>query len=76
MASKVKEAIQGSPEVATPIIEAEYTVQEFARASEKVFGSGVTPDIVVAAFVVNNITKATRSKAIEIVKTFSQKEVK
>lgn len=76
MATKAKEATQEAPEVATKIMETEYTVQEFAKASEKVFGSGITPDIVVAAFMVNHITKATKSEAIGIVEAFAKKEVK
>ncbi len=74
MATKAKMTDQEAPEQVSTPLETEYTVSEFAKASEKVFDT--TPEMVIAAFRVNNITKATKSRAIEIVAAFAQKEVK
>lgn len=60
-----------------PIVqEAEYTVDELARASEAVFGTGVMPECVIAAFRVAGIGKATKTEAEKIVTKFLTKEVK
>lgn len=60
-----------------PIIrEAEYTVDELAKASEAVFGKGVMPECVIAAFRVAGIEKATKTEAKRIVTNFMKKEVK
>jgi len=62
---------------AEPIIqEPEYTAEELAAASEKVFGKKVMPECVLAAFRVAGITKATKTQAAKIVKDFMTKEVK
>jgi len=62
---------------AEPIIqEPEYTAEELAAASEKVFGKKVMPECVIAAFRVAGITKATKTQAAKIVKDFMTKEVK
>lgn len=52
----------------------EYTVAEFARASEKVFG--VSQDIVTAALRMAGKQAATVEEAKKIVKEFASKEVK
>jgi hypothetical protein len=60
-----------------PIVqEPEYTAEELAAASEKVFGKKVMPECVLAAFRVAGITKATKTQAAKIVKDFMTKEVK
>lgn len=58
------------------IPEPEYTAEELAAASEKVFGKKVMPECVLAAFRVAGITKATKTQAAKIVKDFMTKEVK
>lgn len=58
------------------ILEPEYTAEELAAASEKVFGKKVLPECVIAAFRVAGIKKATKTKAAEIVNKFMTKEVK
>lgn len=58
------------------IQEPEYTAEELAAASEKVFGKKVLPECVIAAFRVAGIKKATKTKAAEIVNKFMTKEVK
>lgn len=72
-AKKVEEqAAEAQPKVP----ETEYTVSEFAAAAEKVFGKGITPDIVMAAFKFNHMQSATRERAKEIVAAFAEREVK
>lgn len=62
---------------AEPIIqEPEYTAEELAAASEKVFGKKVMPECVIAAFRVAGVTKATKTQAAKIVRDFMTKEVK
>lgn len=58
------------------IQEPEYTAEELAAASEKLFGKKVMPECVLAAFRVAGITKATKTQAAKIVKDFMTKEVK
>lgn len=58
------------------IQEPEYTAEELAAASEKVFGKKVLPECVLAAFRVAGITKATKTQTAKIVKDFMTKEVK
>lgn len=67
-ATVVKKEVQKS--------ETEYTVSDFAKAAKQVFGAEVTPDLVTAAFAVNKLTSATKTKAKEIVADFIKKEVK
>lgn len=54
--------------------ESTYSAIEFANAARKMFG--VSPDIVTAAFAVNNLKEATVAEAKKIVTTFANKEVK
>lgn len=56
------------------VVEPEYTVEEFME-NPSVFGD-VSPDIISAALRTAGVTKATKSKAIEIVNKFRKKEVK
>lgn len=63
-----------SVEPTTP--EPEYTAEELAAASEKVFGKKVMPECVIAAFRVAGVEKATKTQAAKIVKDFMTKEVK
>jgi hypothetical protein len=58
------------------IPESEYTAEELAAASEKVFGKKVMPECVIAAFRVAGVEKATKTEAAKIVKNFMTKEVK
>lgn len=51
-----------------------YSKDEFVTAAMKLFG--VSPDIVTAAFTVNNLKEATPSEAKRIVSAFAKKEVK
>ena len=62
--------------VESTIQEAEYTVEELAAASEKLFGKKVMPECVIAAFRVAGVEKATKTEAAKIVKNFMTKEVK
>ena len=55
------------------VVESKYSVAEFAKAAGnniELFGAGVTPDIVTAAFFVAGKQEATKSEAKEIVKSF------
>lgn len=56
--------------------EAEYSVQELAREGARVFGEGVPPDCVVAAFRMEGVERASVERARAIVQKFLQKEVK
>ena len=56
--------------------ESVYTVEEFAANAKKIFGTGIGPDIVNAAFMVSDVKKTTISNAKDIVKKFISKEVK
>ena len=58
------------------IQEPEYTAEELAAASEKLFGKKVMPECVIAAFRVAGVEKATKTEAAKIVKNFMTKEVK
>ena len=71
MATKTTEST--APAVNVPETESSYSGAEFAAAANKLFG--VSPDIVTAAFAVNNMKCATLSEAIKIVKAFASKEV-
>jgi len=70
------ENIKKTSSVEMTIQEPEYTAEELAAASEKVFGKKVLPECVIAAFRVAGITKATKTQAAKIVKDFMTKEVK
>lgn len=59
----------------TTAAESEHTASEFAAASEVVFGTGVMPECVIAAFRIAGIEKSTRTEAERIVKEFLKKEV-
>lgn len=53
--------------------ESKYSSAEFSKAASKnaaLFGEGVTPDIVTAAFFIAGKQEATKSEAKEIVKSF------
>ena len=63
-------------ETAAPKKEAEYSVREFARAAESVFGAGTSPDIVQAALLKAGKNSFTVAEAKELVKAFAYKEVK
>lgn len=55
------------------VVESKYSAAEFAEVAgnnTKLFGAGVTPDIVTAAFFVAGKHEATKSEAQEIVKSF------
>lgn len=56
--------------------EVNYTVDEFAKAADTVFGAGTSPDVVRAAFRKHGLTAATTAKARKIVEAFAKKEVK
>ena len=79
-----KAANTGSSAVAKPVAtkkvaESIYTSSELANAagtSTALFGVGVTPDIVTAAFFVAGRHEATKAEAKEIVKNFLGKEGK
>lgn len=58
------------------IQEPEYTAEELAAASEKVFGKGVMPECVIASFRVAGVEKATKAEAQKLIKHFMTKEVK
>ncbi len=75
MAEKSENAKKTSS-VEQTIQEPEYTAEELAAASEKVFGKKVMPECVIAAFRVAGVTKATKTQAAKIVKDFMTKEVK
>lgn len=54
-------------------VESKYSSAEFSKAASTdaaLFGEGVTPDIVTAAFFVAGKKEATKSEAKEIVKSF------
>ncbi len=54
-------------------VEGRYSSAEFSRAASTdaaLFGKGVTPDIVTAAFFVSGKQEATKAEAKEIVKSF------
>ena len=68
---QVKEPVQVE-EIKAPV----YSASELAASSEAVFGNGVMPECVSAAFFVAEKTEATREEAKNIVKRFMQKEVK
>ena len=53
--------------------ESRYPASELAREAEKIFGAGVTQDIVTAAFFVAGKNEATKSEAKEIVNSFLTK---
>jgi len=57
-------------------IETEYTAAEFAAASKNIFGKEVMPECVIAAFRIAGVSKATKTKAKEIVLQFMKKEVR
>lgn len=75
MAGK-SENINKTSSMEQTIQEPEYTAEELAAASEKVFGKKAMPECVIAAFRVAGITKATKTQAAKIVKDFMTKEVK
>lgn len=55
------------------VAESKYSAFEFAEAASNnagLFGAGVTPDIVTAAFFVAGKQEATKPEALEIVKSF------
>ena len=56
--------------------EAEYTADELAKAAEPVFGKGIMPECVIAAFRVAGVKKATKTEAKKIINKFMTKEVK
>lgn len=56
--------------------EAVYSARELAREAERVFGKGVSPDCVVAAFRMEGVERAGIGRAKEIVQKFRRKEVK
>lgn len=54
-------------------VESKYSLAEFSKAASTnaaLFGEGVTPDIVTAAFFVAGKQEATKTEAKEIVKSF------
>lgn len=53
-----------------------YTVDEFVRAADTVFGKKYSPDIIRAAMKMAGKETATRSEARRIVTQFAEKEVK
>ncbi len=73
MASKATEPTSNVPAKAT-IPDFSYSVDELANAARNTFG--VSPDMVRAAFAVNNLKEATLSDAKKIVAAFAKKEVK
>ncbi len=54
-------------------VESIYPVSELAKEAGKVFGAGVTQDIVTAAFFVAGKHEATKPEAVKIVDTFLKK---
>lgn len=72
---KTTGASNAPEETAAAAGEATYTVAEFAGAAEKVFGAGITPDVVTAALLTHGITATTVAEAKKIVKAFAEKEV-
>ena len=53
-----------------------YSADEFAAASEAVFGKGISPDVVVAALHLDGKKMYTKEEAYRIVRAFADKEVK
>lgn len=52
-----------------------YTADEFAAAAETVFGKGITPDLVRAAFARAGVKELSRTEAKKLVNNFAKKEV-
>ena len=74
MAEKANKSAVDTAKNAAP--QAQYTVGEFARNAEKLFGGKANSDIVNAAFKICGKTSATLSEAKDIVGKFMSKEVK
>lgn len=53
-----------------------YTVEEFVRAADSVFGKHYSPDIIRAAMKVAGKETATKAEAKKIISEFAEKEVK
>lgn len=65
----VKAAVQ---QTASPV----YSVDELARAADKVFGKGTSPYVVRAALRMKGVESATVDDAKKLVEAFAHKEVK
>jgi len=63
-------------ETANTAEEVTYTVGEFAKAAEAVFGKGTSPDVVTAALKTHGVDQTTVAEAKKLVKAFAEKEVK
>ena len=56
--------------------ESTYTVEEFVKAADSVFGTHYSPDIIRAAMKVAGKDTATKAEAKKIISEFAEKEVK
>lgn len=56
--------------------ESTYTVEEFVKAADSVFGKHYSPDIIRAAMKVAGKDTATKAEAKKIISEFAEKEVK
>lgn len=63
------------PAEAKGATEVKYNADEFAAAAASVFGEGITPDLVRAAFSVAGVKELTKAEAKKLVNNFAKKEV-
>ena len=77
MGNKKNENAAAEPaKIAPPQEETKYSVDEYVKAAEAVFGAGTSPDIVRAAFKKAGKNEAGISEAKKLVEEFANKEVK
>lgn len=74
-----KEPAKSTPEEApkeeAPVEEMKYTADEFAAAAETIFGKGIGPDLVKAAFSRAGVKELSVTEAKDLVTKFAKKEV-
>ena len=56
-------------------VEPLYTADEFVAAAETVFGKGITPDLIRAAFARAGVKELSKADAKKLVNNFAKKEV-
>lgn len=76
MGTKSPKAVPEQKEQKTAVNDTLYSAEEFAAASESVFGKGTSPDVVVAALHLDGKEMYTKEEAYRIVRAFADKEVK
>ena len=76
MGTKVPKAVPEQVEQKAAANSTMYSAEEFAAASEAVFGKGISPDVVVAALHLDGKKMYTKEEAYRIVRAFADKEVK